>query len=69
MTPQQKKPSKIELLDKKDRLNKEFWEMKEKAAEQYQVFLKERSKYIGLTSKLGNIESEMLKLIKEYREG
>ena len=56
------------LLEDRERLNRDYWNLKEKSKEQYRIKKKEHDKYTGLLSKIRIIELKILELKKEYEK-
>lgn len=58
--------SKSQLLDEREKVNRDYWGLKIKTEEQYRKAKKEKDKYVGMRSKLGKMSNKIMELIKEY---
>ncbi len=57
------------LLDQRDKLNFEYWDLMEKKKTQYQKLRIEQRKFTSLSIKSKKIEREILETIRQYKEG
>lgn len=60
-------PKTTKLLDEIDKAQREYWESAEDCKKEYQAYLKQKSKYVGLASKEAKLKNKVLELIAEYK--